>query len=62
MTHEKYTFTIDSEVMKRFKKECIELDRKFSNQVELLIDHWVKCQKKNKEVSKKRKVMGIEIL
>ncbi len=62
MTQEKYTFTIDSEVMKRFKKECIDLDRRFSNQVELLLDDWVSKKKQHGEFNKKRKVMEIEIL
>jgi hypothetical protein len=54
MTKEKYTFTIESDVMKEFKKYCIEIDRKFSNQVEILLDHWSSSQKMSKEFHKKR--------
>ena len=60
MTREKYTFSLDLRIMKEFKKHCIEIDRGFSNQVEVLIDNWVFSMNQNKEFKNKRRKQHLE--
>jgi hypothetical protein len=53
MSRKNYTFHLDYDVMHEFRKVCFDYDLKFSDEVEKLIELWLKDKVKKKDDSKK---------